>query len=98
MAYLKAAVEKMVVMAVVVALLLRQDNSYKDNKDGKDNGNNNGGSRSCGGGGSGCGGGDGCGGALGKLPLVNNATIMSMMFPTKPRTLTPLQWPRRGKR
>jgi hypothetical protein len=69
-------------------------NSSKDNN----NGNNDGGGRSGGSSDSGDGGGDGCGGAIGNLPSVNNATIMLMMFPTRPTTLTPPQWPRRDKR
>ncbi len=34
-------------------------------------------------------GGDGCGSVLSNLLSANNATIMSVMFPTRPRRLTP---------
>jgi hypothetical protein len=69
-------------------------NSCKDNDDSDDDGS----SRSSGGGSSVDEGGNGCSGALGKLLLVNNATIMSMMFPTRPTMLMPPQWLCRDKR
>jgi hypothetical protein len=40
------------------------------------------------GGGSGDGDGDGCGGAFGRLPLVNDATIVTMTLMTRPTLLT----------
>jgi hypothetical protein len=84
----------MAVVAVVMALLLHNGDSCKDNG----NSNGNGGSRSGGSGGSGDGGGNDCSSALGNLPLVNDVTILLMTVPTRLTTLTPLQWPRRDER
>jgi hypothetical protein len=95
---LKVVVEKTAIVAVVVALLLCNGDSCKDNDDGNNNGDDKGSSRSGGAGSSGDGGGNGCGSALGNLPSVNNVTIVLMTFPTIPMTLTPPQWPRRDKR
>jgi hypothetical protein len=95
---LKVDVEKTAVVAVVVALLLCDGNSCKDNDNGDNNSDEDGGGRSSGGGGSCDVGGDGCGGTLGNLPFANNATIMLMTFLTGPTMLRPLQWLHRNER
>jgi hypothetical protein len=67
--------------------------SCKDNGNSDEDSNDDSSGRSGGGGGSGDGGGDGCSSALSNLPLVNDATIVLMTFPTRPTMMTPLQWP-----
>ncbi len=95
---IKSGCGETAILVVVVALLLHNSDSCKDNNNSDNNGDDKCGGRSSGSGGSGDGDGDGCGGALGNLPLVNDATIVSMTFPTRPPTLMPLQWLHRDKR
>jgi hypothetical protein len=94
---LEAVVEKTAVVAVVVALLSCDSDSCKDNNNGDEDGDDDGGDRSGGGGSNGDGGGDGCGSALGNLPSVNDTTIVSISFPTRPMTLMPQQWLRQDE-